>query len=134
MFHGPVILVEPAPEYGAAVPVNVLLGSNTVIEALDPHAPASLSPTVHQYLRDEMHFQGVIITDDLIMAAITDAYGAEEAAILAVLAGNDLLCSSEYPVQYSAVLAAVQSGRIPSDLLDSVVRRVLQWKLDLGII
>ena len=68
------------------------------------------------------------------MQAITDTYGAGEAAVLAVLAGNDLLCSSEYVTQYEAVLAAVLDGRISIDVLNDAVRRVLQWKIDLGLL
>lgn len=113
---------------------GAVLVSHTIIEALDAEMPASLSPAVHQYLREKMKFDGVIVTDDLVMAAITDAYGAGEAAVLAVLAGNNLLCSSEYQVQHDAVLAAVSDGRIPMDLLNSAVRRVLLWKQQLGLI
>ena len=85
-------------------------------------------------LKGEMGFEGVIITDDLVMQAITDQYGAGEAAVLAVLAGNDLLCSTEYVTQYEAVLTAVLEGRIDIDTLNNAVRRVLQWKIDLGLI
>lgn len=113
---------------------GAVLVSHTIVEALDSELPASLSPQAHQYLREKMGFFGVIITDDLVMQAVTDAYGAGEAAVLAVLAGNDLLCSTEYAVQYEAVLAAVNDGRISADLLDSAVRRVLQWKMNLNII
>ena len=88
---------------------GAILVSHTFINCIDTKYPASLSVTVHDYLRNEMNFNGVIVTDDLIMEAITDIYGAEEAAILAVLAGNDLLCSSEYKIQYKAVLDAVKN-------------------------
>ena len=108
--------------------------SHTVVMDLDPESPASLSPAVHQYIRENMGFEGVIITDDLVMQAITDRYGAGEAAVLAVLAGNDLLCSSEYTVQYAAVLDAVLSGRIDMQILNAAVRRVLQWKMNLGLL
>ena len=81
-----------------------------------------------------MGFTGVIVTDDLVMQAITDTYGAGEAAVMAVLAGNDLLCSTEYMIQYEAVLAAVLEGRIDIDTLNNAVRHVLQWKIDLGLI
>lgn len=111
-----------------------IMVSHTFVEYLDTEYPASLSPAVHQYLREQMGFAGVIMTDDLVMQAITDQYGAGEAAVLAVLAGNDLLCSSEYAVQYAAVLAAVQDGRISTDILDCAVRNVLEWKAELGLI
>lgn len=113
---------------------DAILVSHTIVEALDPEMPASLSPAVHDYLRNTMGFEGVILTDDLVMQAITDAYGAGEAAVLAVLAGNDLLCSTEYMLQYEAVLAAVLDGRISIDILNSAVRNVLEWKIDLGLI
>ena len=85
-------------------------------------------------MRQELHFEGVILTDDLVMQAITDRYGAGEAAVMAVLAGNDLLCSTEYAVQYEAVLDAVYRGRIDIDTLNNAVRNVLEWKMDLGLI
>lgn len=111
-----------------------IMVSHTFVECLDTEFPASLSPAVHRYLRRQMGFDGVIVTDDLVMQAITDQYGTGEAAVLAVLAGNDLLCSSEYAAQYAAVLAAVQDGRISADVLNSAVRNVLEWKLALGLI
>ena len=113
---------------------GAILVSHTIVEALDPELPASLSPAAHDYLRNTMGFEGVIVTDDLVMQAITDAYGAGEAAVLAVLAGNDLLCSTEYKLQYEAVLAAVLEGRIGIDTLNNAVRNVLEWKIDLGLI
>lgn len=119
---------------GIQAGADAILVSHTIVECFDPETPASLSPGVHRYLREEMGFEGVIVTDDLVMQAITDTYGAGEAAVLAVLAGNDLLCSSEYPVQYEAVLAAVLDGRISIDVLNDAVRRVLQWKIDLGLL
>ena len=119
---------------GAKAGCGAILISHTFIEALDSTLPASLSPAVINYLREQMGFNGVAVTDDLAMQAITDLYGAGEAAILAVLAGNDLLCSSEYQVQYTAVLEAVQSGRITTERLEQAVSRILQWKYRLGLL
>lgn len=113
---------------------GAVLVSHTIVEALDEEAPASLSPAVHRYLRETMGFEGVILTDDLVMEAITDRYGAGEAAVLAVLVGNDLLCSTDYITQYDAVLAAVKDGRIGMDILDAAVRNVLKWKTEIGLI
>lgn len=113
---------------------GAVLISHTIVTAFDQDLPASLSPAVHGYIREQMGFDGVLVTDDLVMQAITDTYGPEEAAILAVLAGNDLLCSTDYTVQYGAVLEAVQSGRIPMETLESSVLRILNWKKDLGLI
>lgn len=112
---------------------DAILVSHTIVECLDKEYPASLSPAVHSYLRNEMVFGGVIVTDDLVMSAITKLYGDGEAAVLAVLAGNDLLCVTNYAVQYKAVLAAVEGGRIPMEMLDIAVERILLWKYSLGL-
>ncbi len=113
---------------------GAVLVSHTIVEAMDDTLPASLSPAVHQYLREEMGFTGVILTDDLVMEAITEQYGTGEAAVQAVLAGNDLLCSTNYATQYRAVLDAVLEGRIGIDILDRAVRHVLEWKQSLGLL
>ena len=113
---------------------GAIMLSHNIVTALDPDFPASLSPEVHKYLRETMGFDGVLVTDDLAMGAITQTYGAGEAAVLAVLAGNDLLCSTEYAVQYQAVLAAVEENRISTEVLDAAVMRVLRWKQALGLL
>ena len=119
---------------GIQAGADAILVSHNIVTAMDDQYPASLSPAVHDYLRNTMDFAGVIVTDDLVMEAITQAYGPEEAAVLAVLAGNDLLCSSEYQIQYPSVLEAVNSGRISMEQLDASVMRILQWKKKLGLI
>ena len=121
-------------EAGIQAGCDAILISHNIISALDDTAPASLSPAVHDYLRNTMDFDGVIVTDDLVMAAITQAYGAEEAAVLAVLSGNDLLCCTDYPVQYPAVLEAVRANRISEEQLEESVLRILEWKQKLGLI
>ena len=113
---------------------GAVLVSHNIVQALDRDSPASLSPAVHRYLRDTMGFDGVVMTDDLVMEAITDRYGTGEAAVLAVQAGNDLLCSTDYAEQYSAVLSAVLDGRIDFDALNASVMRVLKWKQSLGLL
>lgn len=113
---------------------DAILISHNIISALDDQLPASLSPTVISYLRDTLEFNGVVITDDLVMQAITKRYGADEAAVMAVLAGNDMLCATEYQIQYSAVLSAVKSGRMSMEKLDASVYRILKWKTALAIL
>ena len=119
---------------GIGAGCDAILVSHTIVTDLDDTLPASLSPVVLDYLREEMGFHGVAMTDDLVMEAITDTYGAGEAAVLAVLAGNDLLCSTEYVTQYEAVLAAVQDGRISMERIEEAVYRVLTWKVKLGLL
>lgn len=119
---------------GIAAGGGAILVSHNIVEALDAQDPASLSPAMHRYLRLAMGFDGVIITDDLSMDAIAKQYGVGEAAVLAVLAGNDLLCSTEYRTQYSAVLDACCSGRIPEETVNQAVYHVLAWKQSMGIL
>lgn len=118
---------------GIAGGCGAILVSHTVVNCLDDALPASLSPAVHSYLRETMGFDGVIITDALDMDAIELAYGSEEAAVLAVLAGNDILCTEDYAAQIPALINAVASGRISEMQVDAAVTRVLRWKESLGL-
>ncbi len=111
-----------------------ILVSHNIVTCMDSELPASLSPAVHDILRDELGFEGVIMTDDLIMEAITDYTGGENAAVLAVQAGNDMLVSSDFVTQYNAVLAAVQDGTISEDRIRASAIRVIRWKMELGLL
>ena len=104
------------------------------MQAMDAENPASLSPAVHTLLREELGFDGVIVTDDLYMDAIRQFTSAPEAAVLAVEAGNDLICCTEFEQQVPAVVEAVRSGRISESRIDDSVLRILLWKIDLGIL
>ena len=119
---------------GVEAGCGAILVSHTVIECMDNDLPASLSPEVNRYIRENLGFDGVLVTDDLSMQAITDRYGDGEAAILAVIAGNDLICCSKYKTAYTAVLNAVRDGRISEEQINKACARVLDWKYKIGII
>lgn len=119
---------------GITAGCDAILVTHTIIESLDKENPATLSPAVMNYLRENMGFEGVIVTDDLRMDAIAAHYSTGDAAVQAILAGNDLLCSSQYITQYEAVLQAVLDGTIPMDQIRQSVARILKWKTDLGLI
>ncbi|NLO62527.1 MAG: beta-hexosaminidase [Clostridiaceae bacterium] len=108
--------------------------SHNIIFCMDKELPASLSPEVHRILREELGFDGVIMTDDLSMGAIKDHAGDRRAAVLAILAGNDMLIGSSYAEQIPEVLDALQSGEIDEEIIDEAVIRILLWKMDLGLI
>lgn len=112
---------------------DCILVSHNIVNCMDSECPASLSQKVHDILRNNFRFDGVIMTDDLIMDAITDFTGDEAAAVTAAKCGNDLLCCSSVDTQYPAVLEAVQSGKIPEAQVDASVKRILKWKQNLGI-
>lgn len=118
---------------GIQTGLGAIMVSHNRIAALDADTPASLSSAVIGYLRDTMGYDRVVITDDLSMGAL-EGYTPEEAAVLAVKAGADLLCSTDFESQLSAVLEAARKGEISQDRLDEAVYRVLSWKAQLGLI
>ena len=97
--------------------------------------PATLSPHfMTEVLRGEMAFGGILFTDALRMGAITDGYGAGEAAVLALEAGSDvLLAPAGIGATVEAVVAAVESGRVSRERIDISVRRLLEAKARLGL-
>ncbi len=121
-------------EAGIGAGAGAVLVCHNVVRCMDDTLPASLSPEVHRILREELGFVGVIVTDDLSMSAVTDFTGGKSAALLAVAAGNDVLCCSDYVTDYTAVLDAVQAGDISRARIDASVLRILQWKISLGIL
>ncbi len=115
---------------------GAILVSHNIVNCIDPDAPASLSPAMHKLIRETLGFDGVVVTDDLSMDAIAQYTGgdASHAAIAAVLAGNDLLCCTDYELQYPALLAAVKGGEISVERIEESVRRILLWKRQLGLL
>ena len=113
---------------------GAVLVSHNIVTCMDGALPASLSPEVHRILREELGFEGVILTDDLAMSAVEDYAREGSVAELAVLAGNDMIVTSDFEKQIPLVLEAVEAGRIEESMLDEAVRRVLGWKYDLGLI
>ena len=113
---------------------GAVLVSHNIMTCADHTLPASLSPAVHQLLRDKLGYTGVVMTDDLAMDAVAQYAKDGSAAVLAVLAGNDLLISSDYQTQIPQVLAALQDGTIDETLIDAAVTHVLLWKMQLGLL
>lgn len=113
---------------------DLVLVSHNIVECIDEASPASLSANVHSILRNDLGFTGVIITDDLAMQAIQDCCPKEEIAIRALLAGNDVLCCTDFEEQIQYVLNAVQDGTISEARIDVSLIRVLQCKEQLGIL
>ncbi len=111
-----------------------ILVSHNIVNCMDENNPASLSLKVHKIIREELNFNGVIMTDDLMMDAVKAYAGEYDTAVQAVLAGNDLLIATDYRQQIPTVLNAVKDGVISEARLDESVTRVLLWKLSLGLI
>lgn len=105
-----------------------ILVSHNVVKSMDADKPASLSKNVHNILREKLNFSGIIITDDLAMDAVKEYVENGEAAVQAVLAGNDMIISSDFTKQKQEILNAVKQGKISEEQIDKAVKRILAWK------
>ncbi len=115
--------------------VRCLMTAHVVFPAYDDR-PATLSPVLLGLLREELGFEGVVVTDALDMKAIADSVGHGEGAVLSMAAGADLVCIGNpgFPENYDAdrqlgvvvdaLVAAVTSGRLPQERLERAAARV----------
>ena len=116
--------------------IPAIMTAHVLLPALDEERPATLSPAVLAFLREEMGFSGVIITDSMAMGALKRDQTTAEAALDALNAGADLLLfgadrgfdEEEHFQIYSHLLRAAKDGRIPIKSLDDAVGRVLKLK------
>lgn len=119
---------------GIEVGGPTILVSHNIVECMDKEKPASLSKKVHERLRNELGFTGVILTDDLAMEAVNSYVKTGEASVQAVLAGNDMIITSDFKTQKAEVIRAVESGKISEDTIHQAVRRILALKYAYRII
>ena len=111
-----------------------VLVSHNIVECMDPDLPASLSPAVHRILRQDLGFDGVVMTDDLAMDAVGAYAGDGAVAVMALQAGNDMVVTTDYRSQIPKVLEAVENGSLEEAAIDAACRRVLRWKQALGLL
>ncbi|MFC8570203.1 glycoside hydrolase family 3 protein [Streptomyces sp. NPDC057245] len=128
-----------APPFKAAIAAGVdsIMTAHLQVPALDPsNEPATLSPAILRgVLRDELGFDGVIVTDALNMQGVRTKYGDDRVPVLALKAGADqLLFPPDIGVAYNGVLAAVRTGEITEGRLDESVLRVLRLKDKAGLL
>jgi beta-N-acetylhexosaminidase len=121
--------VEFAP-FRAAVEADVatIMTAHVLVPSLDEEMPATLSTRIVGILREELGYQGVILSDDLEMKAIAGTYSVPDAAVRAIAAGCDsvLICSGDHDAQAGALEAlvhAVEEERIPRARIDDALRR-----------
>jgi beta-N-acetylhexosaminidase len=119
---------------GIAAGASLVMTGHLDVRAIDPGTPATLSRKVLvDLLRGELGFKGVVISDAMNMGAITKKYPAREAAVRAMLAGNDvLLMPPDLRAAQSGLLDAVRSGRLPRAQLVASVTRILTLKYRLA--
>lgn len=124
--------------------VPAVMTAHVVVPALSKERdyPATLSPSVLKFLREEIGFDGLIITDSLGMGAVNKRWSIEETAINAFLAGADILIlgadkghePKEQEAVFKALLEAIQKGKISQARLDQSVRRIITAKVKYNII
>lgn len=118
---------------GIDVGADSVLVSHNILSKIDT-VPSSISPKITDLLRKELHFKGVIMTDDFDMAGLADFVSQEEAAFQVIVAGNDLILGSSYQTQIPYLLKKISSGELTEERIDESVRRILTWKYDLGLL
>ena len=111
----------------------VMVGHISVPQVVGDNTPASLSQMmVSNVLREQLGYQGIVITDAMNMGAITGTYTADHAAVMAVNAGVDMiLMPQDYETAYNGLLQAVQDGTITEERIDESVERIVKVKLQM---
>jgi beta-N-acetylhexosaminidase len=119
--------------------VGCIMSTDLLMPALDPVLPAELSPaTITSVLRQELGYDGVVVTDALYMQGIAKLYSMPEAGVLAIQAGCDFLMGPADPynmgLMIDALKSALASGQLTIGRIDQSVRRILALKLHFGLL
>lgn len=115
-----------------------IMVSHAMYPQIDPNHPASLSKAIiTDWLRKDMGYNGVVVTDDMDMGALTKHYTFGDMAVQSILAGSDILlvCHEYEHMQeaYNGLMKAVKDGRISKERLDESVKRILLMKMSRGM-
>lgn len=115
----------PPFEAGIKAGAEAVLISHNIVKSMDENNPASLSAAVHNILRNNLKFTGVIITDDIAMNALDKI---NNITLQALLAGNDLIITTDYQTSFNELKTNVQNNTIDETIIDQHVLRILAWK------
>lgn len=115
--------------------VDSIMTAHVIIEAIDPDLPATLSKKVLTgLLREELGFNGIIVTDAMSMHAIQKHFGAGQAAVMAVQAGADIVMATgsfdEQIETYESLLTAYKTGALSHERIHHSLERILMKKMD----
>lgn len=125
--------VKPLPENLKSKPIDTDQNGEIIEEKAA--IPATMSPVIGNILRNDLKFQGIIVTDALSMSGLTIYFTQEEAAVRALEAGADMLLKpADVDASFRGVLQAVKSGRITEQRVEESARRILAAKYDLGLV
>ena len=117
-------------EEGIKSGAEAILVSHNIVSALT-NDPASLSIIIHNLLRKNLNFKGIVITDDISMKAVSEN---NDSTLKALIAGNNLIITSNYQESYSEISKALQDNIIPEEYLDYLLLRNLAWKYSKNLI
>ncbi|GAB4345327.1 MAG: hydrolase [Cyanophyceae cyanobacterium] len=119
-----------------AAGVDAIMSAHLQIPAWDQEYPATLSRAIlTDRLRHQLRFEGLIVTDALVMGAIANRYGAQEASLLALEAGADILLMPADPVgAIAAIVEAVETGRVSETRINESLERIWRAKQRLGLL
>jgi len=117
----------------------MIMATDVLMPAIDPSLPAELSPkAIDGVLRGQLGFDGVVMTDGLYMLGISDTWTLSQAAVLSILAGDDLIEGPYTPSQVASVITgfkqAISQGRLTIERINQSVQRDLLLKVQYGII
>lgn len=115
---------------GIDMGAEAVLVSHNIVSSIDPNNPSSLSPSIHNLLRNELEFTGIIITDDLAMSALLNI---DNVTIESLLAGNDLIITTDYKASIKEVKEALNSEIISENLINKLAFRNIAWKYYKGL-
>ena len=127
------ILKNDLPPFKAGIDegAEAVLVSHNIVSSVDLENPSSLSSSIHNLLRNELKFTGIIITDDLAMGATKDI---ENSTVEAILSGNDLIITTDYGDSMNSVKEAINNGTLNESLIDKLAFRVIAFKYYKGLI
>ena len=108
----------------------VIVGHIALTEVTGDMTPATLSSEiVTGLLREKLGFRGLILTDSMVMEAITDNYSSAEASLLALEAGCQIILQpADFPSAFDGIVEAVEAGTFPEEQLNAVVLQILRFK------
>ncbi|HFI0369008.1 TPA: glycoside hydrolase family 3 protein [Streptococcus suis] len=118
---------------GIEAGADSIMVSHNIVPAIDD-VPSSISPEINKILRNELGFEGVIMTDDFDMQGLVQFVDQDTGALQTIQAGTDMILSSSYASQIPYIIEQVKAGTITEGRIDQSVKRILGMKYDLGLI
>lgn len=119
---------------GIEAGANSILVTNNIIDSVDNQNPATLSKDIHNLLREDLKYNGVIMTDDVTDLNNNEFGNESEIVIKAIKAGNDLIMTSRPQIYFESLIAAINNDELCLNELDLSVLRVIAWKDSLDIL